>query len=133
MKIKNLLSKQLLFIDGNVKFVDFILDKEMEIWKLYFELDIDQKEKTSFKAKVRVGNKKRLGIDITTEIFEFDDTSEKRMIIFGNPFERNNDLVNHIIFEFYDYNERPLVFMWTSLYEIDESSREDLYPFSTGK
>jgi hypothetical protein len=132
MALKNLLFKKLLFFDGNVKFGDFLLDKEIEIWRLYIELDIDQKDKTNFKANVRWANKGEKD-SVKTEVFEFDDVSRIRKIIYGNPFEKSSDLINHIIFEFYDHKEHPLVYMWAYVYEIGEYEREDLYPFSTTK
>lgn len=125
------MSSKLSFFDGNINLCDILLDKEIEIWKLYFELDIDQKERTSFKTKIKAGNSHRKETNPVIGIFEFDDKSKTRKVIFGNPFEKNMNLVDHIVFEYYDYNDSALVYIRIYTYEIDESSREDLFPFST--
>ncbi len=133
MKVKNLLAKSLSFFDGNVKFQLFTLKEEIEIWKLFIQLYIDQKEETSFKIKATVSNKLKSGIAEVSQVFEFDVEDIKRTIIFGNPFERSEVLVNHVLLEYYDYSDKSLVYLKISVYEIDEGSREDLFPFSISK
>lgn len=131
MKIKNQLAKGMAFIDGNVRFKISTLSEPIEAWKILIEItDISQKEKSPFKIKVKISNSLDKDTLIDSDIFEFDDSEKERVIIFGNPFNKDDRLVDHIHFEYFDYKEKPLVYMWIYIYEVDEGTREDLFPFS---
>ena len=133
MTVKNLLAKKLSFIDGNVKFDRITLDASLEAWKILIEVDISQKSKSPFKIKATLGNSLDKEVNVAFDVFEFDDKNAKRIMIFGNPFEKDNTLVNYISFEYFDYTPIPLVYFWLYVYEVDEGTREDLFPFSTMK
>lgn len=132
MVIKNLLAKGMAFIDGNVRFKSMVLSEPIEAWKILIEITrISQKGKTPFKIKAKLSNSLDKDTEVDSEIFELDDSETERVMIFGNPFVKDDRLVDQINFEYFDYNPRPLVYFWHYVYEVDEGTREDLYPFST--
>jgi hypothetical protein len=131
MTVKNLLTKKLSFIDGNVRFDSITLSKSIEAWKIFIKVgNISQKNKSPFKIKAKLANTVNKGIGLAHDIFEFDDSESPKVIIFGNPFEKDNTLVDYISFEYFDYLPMPLVYFWHYVYEVDEGTREDLFPFS---
>jgi hypothetical protein len=97
------------------------------------QVDITQKIKTPFKIKVDYKNSVADNSTDLSATFEFDDKNAKRKMIYGNPFEKDSTLVDNVLFKYQPEIPRPLVIIWVYVYEIDESTREDLYPFSSTK
>ena len=131
MKIKNELVRKLCFFDGNVRSGSIGLGEPIEAWKVFIEIDISQKNKTPFKIKMKLSNTIEKNAEVDSDVFEFDDTDAKRTMIFGNPFKKDNTLVDYIGFEYSDYIPGSLVYFWFYVFEVDAGTREDLYPFST--
>lgn len=127
------ISRVLSFIDGNVRFQPINIAAPVEIWKLLVEIDIIQKSKSPFKITAKYSNKLNDESELLTAIFEFNDTSVIRKMIYGNPFEMNETLINHIMLEYSDYEPKSFVKFWIYLYEMDAETREALYPFSSTK
>jgi hypothetical protein len=128
MAVKNLLGKKLSFFDGNVKFDSINLSQTTAAWKIFIEVEVSQKTKSAFKIKANINDS--ADTEIGSDVFDFDDTDAKRILIFGNPFEKDATIISKVSFEYFDYTPNSLVYFWIYIYEVDEGSREDLFPFS---
>lgn len=133
MQIKDQLAYRFSFIDFNVRFQPIDLPQPIEIWKLLIEVEVKQKIKSPFKILVKYKDNIDDKSDGFMDTFEFDDRDADRKMIHGNPFLRDDTLVNHILLEYLPEIKSPLIMIKVFVYEIDEGSREDLHTFGSTK